>query len=346
MIQVIKGNKMVIEKQTQKMNDIELEKDELRKQLDDSLNISDSSLSSINTLIKNMEKDKSLSSIVLIFHHITNVNYKLKSEIERLSSNSITLRKYTQLVQNKLLQHRGKTYGSSSQKPEKEQIKETKKNSISVVTTSNKKINNESNNDKLLIEKLKKENNQLLANQEAKNNEIKLLREQLCKLESDDDDYDAKKHEVAKLKSELRSKDDILNSVINASDINISTNYNQKLQSIKYNNQVESLNKKLKILTEEKETLIKEKKKLEAIIEEKEHKNQQSQYHFKLIMEENERLKSEVFSNQFYEELEDLKENYKEALEQNQHYIKIIEKLKSQNHNSPIKGSPKASKDK
>ncbi len=37
--------------------------------------------------------------------------------------------------------------------------------------------------------------------------------------------------------------------------------------------------------------LINEKKKLETIIEEKEHKNQQSQYHFKLIMEENERLK-------------------------------------------------------
>ncbi len=44
----------------------------MQKQLDDSLNISDSSLSSINTLIKTMEKDKSLSSIVPIFHHITN----------------------------------------------------------------------------------------------------------------------------------------------------------------------------------------------------------------------------------------------------------------------------------
>lgn len=37
------------------------------------------------------------------------------------------------------------------------------------------------------------------ANQEAKNNEIKQLREQLCKLESDENDDYAKIHEVAKL---------------------------------------------------------------------------------------------------------------------------------------------------
>jgi len=139
----------------------------------------------------------------------------------------------------------------------------------------------------------------------------------------------------------LKNKDDILNSVINATDINISTNYNQKLQSMRYNKQVESLNKKLKVLMEEKESLLIEKKKLESIIEEKEYKNQQSQYHFQLIMEENEKLKSEIFSNQFYEELEDLKENYKEALEQNKQYIKIIEKLKNQNQNLPVKESPK-----
>ena len=47
----------------------------MQKQLDDSLNISDSNLSSINSLIKNMEKDKSLSSIVPVFHHITNGKY-------------------------------------------------------------------------------------------------------------------------------------------------------------------------------------------------------------------------------------------------------------------------------
>jgi len=54
---------------------------------------------------------------------------------------------------------------------------------------------------------------------------------------------------------------------------------------------VETLNKKLKVLTEEKEELMKEKKKLEAVVAEKEHRNQQSQYHFQLIMEENEKLK-------------------------------------------------------
>ncbi len=37
----------------------------------------------------------------------------------------------------------------------------------------------------------------LQASQEAKNNEIKLLREQLCKLESDEDNVNI--HEVAKL---------------------------------------------------------------------------------------------------------------------------------------------------
>jgi len=190
----------------------------------------------------------------------------------------------------------------------------------------------------LIIEKLKKENKQLLANQEAKEKELKLLREQLCKFESDEENSNSSKmdsQEITKLKSELKSKDDILNTFINTTDINITSSYNQKLQTMKHNKQVETLNKKLKVLTEEKEELMKEKKKLEAVVAEKEHRNQQSQYHFQLIMEENEKLKSEIFNNQFYEELEDLKENYKEALEQNQHYIKIIEKLKSQTQQNP-----------
>ncbi|ORX42993.1 hypothetical protein BCR36DRAFT_586919 [Piromyces finnis] len=334
LVQVIKGNNMVIEKQTKKMNDIELEKDELQKQLNDTLNMSDTNTLTLNSLIKTMEKDKYLSKIVPVFHHLTNTNYKLKSEVERLSSNSLTLRKYTQYVQNNLLQHRKKNYENlnTPQKSKNDNENEIKKSNNKKTIESPKNLNNESKNTKLLIEKLKKENNQLLASQDAKNKEIKLLREQLCKFESDEEDSNSSKidsQEVMKLKSELKTKDDILNTVINTTDINISTSYNQKLQSIKYNKQVESLNKKLKDLTEEKDALMKEKVKLEAIIAEKERKNQQSQYHFQLIMEENEKLKAEIFSNQFYEELEDLKENYKEALEQNQHYIKVIERLKS-----------------
>jgi len=330
MIQVIKGNKMIIDKQTKKMNDIEMEKNELQKKLNDSLNMTDTTSSTINSLIKEMEKDKSLSSIVPLFHHLTNINLKLKSENERLSHNSMSLKKYTQFVQDNLLQHRNIVYDNKKafQKEDQEP-----KRRISVISVSS----NESKNDKQLIEKLKKENSQLLASQESKNKEIKMLREQLCKLDSDDDDNSSNKidmHEYAKLKSELKSKDDILNSVINTTDMGISSSYNQKLQAMKYNKQMENLNKKLKELTDEKEMLLKEKKKLETIILEKERKNEQSQYHFQLIMEENERLKSEVFNNQFYEELEDLKENYKEALAQNKYYIQVIEKLKNQNQNN------------
>ncbi|OUM61365.1 hypothetical protein PIROE2DRAFT_12665 [Piromyces sp. E2] len=307
--------------------------------------MSDNNSSTLNALIKAMEKDKSLSKIVPIFHYIINTNYKLKSENERLSCNSLTLRKYTQYVQNNLLQHRKKTYGNTNsfQKSDKDNNDDIKKGNSNISLTTSKKSSIESRNDKLLIEKLKKENNQFMASQEAKNKEIKLLREQLCKLESDEEDSNSSKmdsQEITKLKSELKCKDDILNRVINTTDININSSYNQKLQSMKYNKQVESLNKKLKSLTEEKEELMKEKKKLEAIIAEKERKNQQSQYHFQLIMEENEKLKSEIFSNQLYEELEDLKENYKEALVQNQHYIRVIEKLKSQTQqNIPVRNN-------
>jgi len=54
---------------------------------------------------------------------------------------------------------------------------------------------------------------------------------------------------------------------------------------------MENLNKKLKEITTEKEQLTSEKKKLEALIREAERKNQQSQYHFQMILQENENLK-------------------------------------------------------
>jgi len=54
---------------------------------------------------------------------------------------------------------------------------------------------------------------------------------------------------------------------------------------------MENLNKKLKEITTEKEQLTSEKKKLEALIREAERKNQQSQYHFQMILQENEKLK-------------------------------------------------------
>jgi len=52
---------------------------------------------------------------------------------------------------------------------------------------------------------------------------------------------------------------------------------------------MENLNKKLKEITTEKEQLTSEKKKLEALIREAERKNQQSQYHFQMILQENEK---------------------------------------------------------
>lgn len=103
----------------------------MQKQLNNSINMSDETASTINSIIRNLEKDNTLSSIVPIFHHLINskflkffnitqyiyiiyiyiniyliithnfiVNHRLTCENERLSNNSMSLKKYTQVKIN------------------------------------------------------------------------------------------------------------------------------------------------------------------------------------------------------------------------------------------------------